>query len=76
MAYSGVLGGVYNVLINLKDIKDEAFVSEMKDACSQLESDAKERTKKLLNNVESRIKKINGIVYPWKSHNYRTWFFL
>ncbi len=57
MAYSGVLGGVYNVLINLKDIKDEAFVSEMKDACSQLESDAKERTKKLLNKVESRIKK-------------------
>lgn len=57
MAYSGVLGGVYNVLINLKDIKDEAFVSEMKDACSQLESDAKEHTKKLLNKVESRIKK-------------------
>jgi len=55
MAYSGVLGGVYNVLINLKDIKDENFVSEMKEKCSKLESEAKERTVKILSKVESKI---------------------
>ena len=57
MAYSGVLGGIYNVLINLKEINDEDFVNEMKATCSKLESDAKKRTEKLLGKVESRITK-------------------
>ena len=33
-AYTGVLGGIYNVLINLKDIKDEKFVDEMRKTCA------------------------------------------
>ncbi len=57
MAYSGVLGGIYNVLINLKEINDEDFVNEMKATCSKLVSDAKKRTEKLLGKVESRITK-------------------
>ncbi len=35
MAYSGVLGGIYNVLINLKDIDDKEFCDEMRIKCDQ-----------------------------------------
>ncbi len=36
MANSGVKGGVYNVLINLKDITDPDFNTEMRRVCSEL----------------------------------------
>ncbi|MDZ7763448.1 MAG: cyclodeaminase/cyclohydrolase family protein [Melioribacteraceae bacterium] len=39
-AYTGVLGGIYNVLINLKDIKDEEFVEDMKTKCDELKEKA------------------------------------
>jgi len=39
-AYTGVLGGVYNVLINLKDIKDEKFNADMRKTCSELKEKA------------------------------------
>ncbi|MBK6915354.1 MAG: cyclodeaminase/cyclohydrolase family protein [Ignavibacteriales bacterium] len=40
MAYSGLVGGIYNVLINLKDIEDKDFVNKMNSACSLLKSEA------------------------------------
>jgi len=55
MAYSGVLGGIYNVLINLKDIDDEKFCAEMKNKCSELKISAKDKLDEVLNFVEGKI---------------------
>jgi len=40
IAYTGVRGGILNVLINLKDIKDDAFVKEMQKKCEDLNNKA------------------------------------
>ena len=40
IASAGVHGGVWNVLINLKDISDAAFVAEMQPACAKLIDEA------------------------------------
>ncbi|MBK8946024.1 MAG: glutamate formimidoyltransferase [Ignavibacteriae bacterium] len=55
MAYSGVLGGIYNVLINLKEIKDENFKILMKEKCSLIKVDAQNKLNEVLNYVESKI---------------------
>ena len=54
-AYTGVLGGIYNVLINLKDINDESFNSEMRKTCSQLKDEAQKKLKEVLEFVESKL---------------------
>ncbi|MFA8341883.1 MAG: glutamate formimidoyltransferase [Rhodothermaceae bacterium] len=54
-AYVGVIGGIYNVLINLKDIKDEKFVSEMKDTCKNLKAEAQAELNKVLEYVEGKL---------------------
>lgn len=36
IASAGVRGGVWNVLINLKDVADAAYVAEMRPACARL----------------------------------------
>jgi formiminotetrahydrofolate cyclodeaminase len=36
IAYTGVLSGICEVLINLKDIKDEKFNSDMRKTCAEL----------------------------------------
>jgi glutamate formiminotransferase/formiminotetrahydrofolate cyclodeaminase len=54
-AYTGVLGGVYNVLINLKDIKDQKFIEEMKMTCSELKQKAQKKLSDVLGFVESRL---------------------
>ena len=36
MAFAGVRGGVWNVLVNLKDIKDAAYVAQMRTGCAAL----------------------------------------
>jgi glutamate formiminotransferase/formiminotetrahydrofolate cyclodeaminase len=36
LAFAGVRGGIWNVLINLKDITDAAYVSEKKAQCDAL----------------------------------------
>ena len=36
LAFAGVRGGIWNVLINLKDLTDAAYVARMKDECAQL----------------------------------------
>ena len=41
MGFGGVRGGLWNVIINLKDITDEAFTREMKTACDRLLLEAK-----------------------------------
>ena len=40
IAYAGARGGIWNVLINLKDIADASYVAEIRPACAQLLEDA------------------------------------
>jgi glutamate formiminotransferase/formiminotetrahydrofolate cyclodeaminase len=54
-AYTGVLGGIYNVLINLKDIKDEKFVDEMRKTCATLKEKAQKQLSQVLSFVESKL---------------------
>ncbi len=55
MAYSGVLGGIYNVLINLKDIDDEEFCKNMRSRCEQLKSDSYKKLTEVLEYVENKL---------------------
>jgi glutamate formiminotransferase/formiminotetrahydrofolate cyclodeaminase len=41
MGFAGVRGGIWNVIINLKDITDEAFNADMKASCAKLLEDAR-----------------------------------
>jgi glutamate formiminotransferase/formiminotetrahydrofolate cyclodeaminase len=54
-AYTGVLGGIYNVLINLKDIKDHKFVDEMRKTCVELKEKAQKKLNDVLGYVESKL---------------------
>jgi len=54
-AYTGVLGGIYNVLINLKDIKDDKFNDDMRKTCKELKSKAQKKLGEVLNYVESKL---------------------
>jgi glutamate formiminotransferase/formiminotetrahydrofolate cyclodeaminase len=40
IAFAGVRGGIWNVLINLKSITDAAYVAELRPACAKLLTDA------------------------------------
>ena len=54
-AYTGVLGGIYNVLINLKDIKDDKFNDDMRKTCADLKEKAQYKLSDVLNYVESKL---------------------
>jgi len=54
-AYTGVLGGIYNVLINLKDIKDEKFNSEMRKTCEELKEKGQKKLNEVLEFVEGKL---------------------
>ena len=41
MGFAGLRGGIWNVLINLKDINDADFTADMENRCKQLLVDAK-----------------------------------
>lgn len=55
MAFCGVKGGIYNVLINLKDIKDETFIKEMKKTCAALEKRAQKYLRLVAEKAEQHI---------------------
>lgn len=55
MAYSGVLGGIYNVLINLKDIDDKNFCDEMRKKCKTLKLESQDKLNGILKYIESQI---------------------
>ncbi|MEN8191746.1 MAG: glutamate formimidoyltransferase [Bacteroidota bacterium] len=55
IAYTGVLGGIYNVLINLKDIKDEDFNSQMRKDCDDLKKKAADKLNIVLSLVEDKL---------------------
>jgi glutamate formiminotransferase/formiminotetrahydrofolate cyclodeaminase len=41
IAFAGLKGGIYNVLINLKDIEDKQFSSQVRQQCTELLEKAK-----------------------------------
>jgi len=53
--FTGVKGGIFNVLINLKEIKDADFINEMKSKCKQLEEEASKELNEVMGVVESKI---------------------
>ncbi|MFZ0391260.1 MAG: glutamate formimidoyltransferase [Calditrichia bacterium] len=54
-AFTGVKGGIFNVLINLPQISDKTFVEDMKQTCSRIEQDARELLDKTLRQVQEKI---------------------
>jgi len=54
-AYTGVLGGIYNVLINLKDIKDKNFADEMRATCAELKEKTQKKLSEVLIFVENKL---------------------
>lgn len=55
VAYTGVLGGIYNVLINLKDIKDDKYNSQMRSDCAELKRKAHSKLNDVLGFVEDKL---------------------
>lgn len=56
MAYSGVIGGIANVKINLGDVEDEKFIEQMLDECERLKIESKEKLDRVIEISESRLK--------------------
>jgi len=52
MAKTAVLSAIYNVKINLRTIKDKAFIAKISKQVKQLEANALDREKELLSNVD------------------------
>jgi formiminotetrahydrofolate cyclodeaminase len=50
-----MLGGIYNVLINLNEIKDEKFNDNMRKTCAELKVKGQKKLNDVLNFVESNI---------------------
>lgn len=55
MGYAAVRGTVWNVLINLKDITDPAFVREMREQCEGLLREAKQLLDQVTVHVDKRL---------------------
>jgi glutamate formiminotransferase/formiminotetrahydrofolate cyclodeaminase len=55
MAYAGVRGGIWNVVINLKDITDAAYVAAMQAECASLLAQAGERLKDITAYVDQKL---------------------
>ena len=56
MGLAGVQGAIYNVRINLPNIKDEAFIREMNQNLESMLNEAHETTKKVQEIVEATLK--------------------
>jgi len=54
-AYAGIRGGIWNVLINLKDIADRNFVDEMRGKCESLLQDARTLLEQVTTHVDARL---------------------
>ncbi len=55
MAYSGVVGGIANVKINIGDIEDEEFVEKTLDECKKLEKEYREKKEEVIQKAEGRL---------------------
>ncbi len=55
MAYAGVRSGVWNVMINLKDITDAAYVADLQAQCSDLLAKAGEKLAEITAFVDQKL---------------------
>ena len=55
IGFAGVRGGVWNVLINLKDITDPVFVREMRGQCETLLREAQTLLDRVTSHVDRRL---------------------
>ncbi len=55
IAYAGVRGGLWNVLINLKDITDAAYVADKREACARLLDEARALADEAGSYVDERL---------------------
>ncbi|OFZ19977.1 MAG: glutamate formimidoyltransferase [Bdellovibrionales bacterium GWB1_55_8] len=55
MGFAGVRGGIWNVMVNLKDITDEAYVAEMKRRCEELLASAKRLQEEASAAIDQRL---------------------
>jgi glutamate formiminotransferase/formiminotetrahydrofolate cyclodeaminase len=55
MAYAGVRGGVWNVVINLKDITDAGYITAMQGECNRLLAHAGDRLKEITDHVDQKL---------------------
>ena len=55
MAFAGVRGGIWNVVINLKDITDPAYVAEMQAQCSDLLAKAGEKLAEVTAYIDQKL---------------------
>ena len=58
IAYAGVRGGILNVLINLKDIKDIEFVTFMENKCESLNNEALALLAEVNDYVDKKLKSL------------------
>ncbi|MFB3906151.1 MAG: glutamate formimidoyltransferase [Acidobacteriota bacterium] len=55
MAFAAVQGGVWNVLINLKGVKDPAYVASVREECSRLMQEANELRAQAVLQIEAKL---------------------
>ena len=55
VAFTGVKGGILNVLINLKEIDDDDFITDMQSKCGQIEADARQHLDLVMKLVDDKI---------------------
>ncbi len=58
IAFTGVRGGIFNVLINLPQITDKNFITEMKKTCKTMENDAEKMLQETMDQVRKVIDKL------------------
>jgi len=56
IAFTGILGGIFNVLINLPPIKDKQFIEDMKSSCTDLEKKSTKILEETIRLVKEKIK--------------------
>jgi glutamate formiminotransferase/formiminotetrahydrofolate cyclodeaminase len=55
MGYAGVRGGIWNVVINLKDIQDSSYIEEMQTKCEKLLVEANSLAQKASNYADAKL---------------------
>ncbi|MCE1227997.1 MAG: glutamate formimidoyltransferase [Firmicutes bacterium] len=60
MAFAGVRGGIWNILINLKDIHDPAYNAQMKADCAALLAQAETLLRQAIAEGDKRLEKMLG----------------
>jgi len=58
VAYAGIIGGILNVLINLKEIEDTKYVNDMTLTCEKLEKNSQKKLVKIMTRVREKINQL------------------